>query len=133
MDDYAAIQNLKARYCASADSSCEDRQVARAALTGLFAHDVTADYGMEPITGAEAVADFLSVAISGGSEWMIHNLHSPLVEVDGDTATGQWTVNVRMKRPGNAELAFVFGRYHDVFRRVDGAWKIAAITFRRCQ
>ncbi|MFN3472409.1 MAG: nuclear transport factor 2 family protein [Blastomonas sp.] len=133
MDDYAAIQNLKARYCASADSSCEDRDAARAALLALFAPDVTADYGMEPIAGAEAVADFLSVAISGGSEWMIHNLHSPLVEIDGDGATGQWTVNVRMKRPGIAEPAFVFGRYHDAFRRVDGAWKIAAITFRRCE
>jgi len=133
MDDYAAIQNLKARYCVAADSSCEDREAARAALAGLFAHDVTADYGMEPIAGAEAVAEFLSVAISGGSEWMIHNLHSALIEANGDTASGQWTVNVRMKRPGIAEPAFVFGRYHDVFRRIDGAWKIAAITFRRCE
>jgi len=132
MDDHAAIQNVKARYCAFADSSCEDRQAARAALLPLFTPDVTADYGMEPIAGAEAVADFLSVAISGGSEWMIHNLHSPLIEIDGDRATGQWTVNVRMKRPGSAEPGFVFGRYRDSFRRVDGTWMIDAICFRRC-
>lgn len=131
MTDFEQIQNLKARYCRAADSAPDGREEALAALKALFTDDVTADYGFGPMEGGDAIATFLADSIAGGSTWMVHNIHSPLIEVDGDDASGNWTVNVRMKRTETGNVDFVFGRYSDRFRRVDGTWKIAVIGFAR--
>lgn len=131
MDDFDQIQNLKARYCAAADSATEDREAALARLLDLFTQDAVADYGFGVIEGRDAVGAFTSETIGGGSAWMIHNIHTPLIETDGDRATGSWTVNVRMKRAETGKIDFVFGRYVDAFRRIDGEWKIAAVRFTR--
>ena len=131
MNDYGAIQNLKARYCQVADSSPDGRDEAIAGLAALFTDDVVADYGFGEMTGSAAIGAFLTDSIAGGSEWMVHNIHSPLIEIDGDEARGDWTVNVRMKRRTTGDVDFVFGRYSDRFRRVDGTWKIGRIGFRR--
>lgn len=131
MDDYSEIQNLKARYCAAGDSATEDRAAAHRRLLELFTDDIKADYGFGEMVGGAAIGVFLSDAIGGGSEWMLHNIHTPLIDIDGDTATGEWTVNVRMKRTGTGSIDFVFGRYSDEFRRVDGEWKISRVRFRR--
>ncbi len=131
MSPYQEICNLKARYCRAADDSCEDREASLKRLQALFTADVVADYGFGEIAGGEDVARFLTDSIAGGSEWMVHNIHSPLVEVDGEEARGEWTVNVRMQRPESDAADFVFGRYADSFRREEGVWKIARVTFRR--
>lgn len=130
LSDYELIQNLKARYCASADHSPEDREEARHRLLALFAPDVTADYGFGEMAGGEALATFLTDAIAGGSEWIVHNLHSPQIEIAGDTAEAQWTVNVRMKRRDGTQ-EFVFGRYFDAFKRTVDGWRIARVRFQR--
>jgi len=131
-DDFCEIQNLKARYCAAADRAPEDREDALRQLRGVFAADVTCDYGFDrPIEGGEALAAFLSDVIAGNSEWIIHNAHSPLIEIDGGRATGRWTVIARMKRCGSGEIDTVVGRYADRFLREDGTWKIGHIAFQR--
>lgn len=131
LSDYEQIQNAKAKYCAAADRSCEDRAGAHQAMKALFTDDVAADYGFGPMEGGDTIAGFLSDKIAGGSLWMVHNIHSPLIEIDGDTASAKWTVNVRMKRPGKDTVDFVFGRYSDEFRKVGGEWKIAKVGFDR--
>lgn len=131
MSDYEAIQNLKARYCQAADSSCEGRDAAVAVLCSLMSEDVTADYGFGEMAGAVQIASVLTDKIGGGSEWMVHNIHSPLIEVEGDRARADWTVNVRMKRRATGNIDFVFSRYSDHWRRVGADWKISRITFRR--
>ncbi len=131
MQDYIAICNLKARYCAAADSAPEDRGSALARLQLALADDVIGDYGLkEPLHGGPQMAAFLCDSIAGSSQWMVHNIHSPLIEIDGDKARGQWTVNVRMKRR-DGEMDFVFGRYFDEFVRQGGEWKITRVAFQR--
>ena len=131
MSDYEAIQNLKARYCQAADSSPEDRDAAIARLMALFARDVRADYGFGEMDDPQAICTILTDKIGGGSEWMVHNIHSPLIEIAGDEASAAWTVNVRMKRRQTGNIDFVFGRYRDRFRREDGEWKISRVAFDR--
>ncbi|WP_226631866.1 nuclear transport factor 2 family protein [Novosphingobium profundi] len=133
MTDFEEIQNLKARYCQAADSSTQDREAAIARLMALFTPDVTADYGFGEMDEALGICTLLTDKIGGGSEWMVHNLHSPCIAVEGDTASADWTVNVRMKRRGSGQVDFVFGRYHDEFRRTDGVWRIRRVVFDRTE
>jgi hypothetical protein len=63
-------------------------------------------------------------------------LSSPLIEVDGDEATGSWTLHRhRCEFTAMGATLRVFGpwwegRYECSYRCVDGRWKFSALTFR---
>lgn len=120
MTDFGEIQKLKDRYCQAADSFTQDREAAIVRLMTLFTPDVTADYGFGEMDEALAICTLLTDRIGGGSEWMVHNLHLPCITVEGDTASADCTVNVRMKRRGSGQVDFVFGRYRGEFRHAEG-------------
>jgi len=129
--DYAlAIANLKALYCATADSCALDPEGGRLAFKALFIDDVIADYGYGQLIGIAAVAEFLATSIAGESEWMLHMLHSPQIFASGNTATGDWSVKVHSKRRNGTQMEIV-GRYHDEFHRTRDGWRIAKVTFRQ--
>lgn len=126
-----AIANLKARYCAAADRAAHDPDGAREAFAGLFLPDVVADYSLDPVHGIDAVAGFLCTAIAGNSQWVLHMLHSPMIEIAGDRATGDWTVMVHLKRRESGQVDVIIGRYCDEFRLTPLGWRIARIGFTR--
>ncbi|MXO89965.1 nuclear transport factor 2 family protein [Pontixanthobacter aquaemixtae] len=130
-NDATAIANLKARYCLAADTSTNDESEARAMFDGVFTDDFVGDYGFGTMEGPQAITDFMCKAISAGSEWMIHMLGSPRIVVDGNSATGDWTIHVESRRREGAGLMTVVGRYSDTFRKTSQGWKIASITFQR--
>ena len=132
MIDALEIANLKARYCAAGDSAPHDPEAAANRLRACFVADATADYGFIQFANPEALIEFMGKAVGGGSEWMIHMLGSPNIEVAGDDATGEWTVAVHSKtRAGEAMQ--VVGRYADRFRRTAEGWQISHIKFDRYQ
>lgn len=130
-DHVHAIQNLKARYCATADRAARDPDGAREAFGSIFLPDIVADYGYEPMLGAGALSAFLCTAIAGSSEWVLHTIHSPMIEIAGETATGDWTVIAHLKRREGGQVDVVMGRYSDVFRLTPEGWRIARVTFAR--
>jgi ketosteroid isomerase-like protein len=131
-DDALQIANLKAHYCATADLCATDPEAGRAQFATLFTQDFVGEYGLgEPMIGPQAITDFLCTAIVGGSEWMIHMLHSPVIKVKGNEATGDWTVLVHSKRRDTGEMMEIIGRYSDVFRRTADGWRIAKVGFWR--
>lgn len=128
-----AIANLKARYCAAADYSASDPARARELFADVFVEDFVGDYGFDPLIGAQAIIDFLCSAIGGNSEWLIHMLHSPSIKVDGDKATGDWTVLVHLKRRATGAVDMLFGRYSDEFALTPQGWRIATVRFERLE
>jgi hypothetical protein len=130
-EDVLAIQNLKARYCAVADSAADDPESALKAFGSVFLPDVDADYGFEPMHGAEALGRFLCTAIAGNSEWVLHMIHTPSIEIVGETAKGDWTVMAHLKRRESGQVDLVRGRYSDEFRRTPEGWRIARVDFTR--
>ncbi|RZM33215.1 MAG: nuclear transport factor 2 family protein [Sphingomonas sp.] len=130
-DQALAIANLKARYCRAADTAAEDVVVARAMFADIFTADFVGDYGYGLLHGPAAITDFLCDAIAGGSVWMIHMLHSPRIDIDGDSATGEWVVTAQSRRRETGEISLVLGRYADVFQHGEDGWRIARITFSR--
>jgi hypothetical protein len=130
-DQALAIANLKARYCAAADLSASDQDQARCLLADIFADDFVGDYGAGLLEGPQAIIDFLCTAISANSEWMIHMLHSPCIEINGNCATGDWTVLGYMKRRATGVIDTVMGRYSDIFRLTPQGWRISHVTFTR--
>lgn len=130
MNDALEIANLKARYCAAGDSAPHDPEGAIAALLPCFVPDATADYGFIQFDTPDKLAEFMATAVGGGSQWMIHMLGSPRIEVSGDEATGDWTVAVHSRRR-DGETMLIVGRYADRFRRTAEGWRISHVGFTR--
>ena len=57
-------------------------------------------------------------------------LGSPNIVVEGDAATGDWTVAVHSKTKAGEQMLIV-GRYSDRFTRTADGWKISHIKFSR--
>lgn len=131
MDHATEIANLKARYCLASDMCTHDEPAAREIFATLFTDDFTGDYGMVEFANSAALGDFMAQAIGGGSEWMVHMLHSPLIQINGTEATGDWTVSATSKKRADGELQQILGRYSDKFRLTDKGWRISRITFNR--
>lgn len=130
MNDALEIANLKARYCAAGDSAPHDAAGAAAALAACFVADATADYGFIQFDAPEKLIEFMGSAVGGGSQWMIHMLGSPNIVVDGDAATGDWTIAVHSKK-NDGEQMLIVGRYASRFKRTADGWKISRIKFMR--
>lgn len=125
------IEMVKAKYCAASDMF----DAARGAdILGQVLHeDLRADYVVKHFSSKSALTRFLTEEIKADAEWIWHSLGSPIVEVNGDRAQGDWTVTVRMRRRGAEAPIELIGRYSDQFIRQDGRWQIAAISFHSLQ
>ena len=128
VSDILALQSMKATYCEVVDECVRNGNKSAERLSELFTEDVQADYGMGPLNGRSAVVEFLG-AISATNDALWHSIHTPRINVTGDTAVGAWTLMVRTKHKGSATFDALFGRYLDEFRRTPQGWRISSIRF----
>ena len=98
-------------------------------LRRLLADDLVAQYGnAEPVTGGDAVAEWIGAAIAD-VVWQHHLLSVYHVDVDGDHAKAlvyHTSHQVFEDDPDTAKL--IVGRYHCELRREPGAWRISRIV-----
>lgn len=129
--DRDEINQLKSRYGALVDQLAVDprpddaEQVAR-----LFTSDAVVDMTFSKIFGiyrghAEIVKLYTEL-MAPNYHWMWHSFHTPLITVDGDQATGRWTIYSlvlpKSREKTDAPHAF-HGHYDDQFRRTAEGWK----------
>ena len=130
-DDAVEIANVKAAYCTASDLCPTDVAAALAGFRAVFTDDVVGDYGFRVFNGFDDLTGFMTTAVAGNSEWMVHMLHSPRIVVEGNTATGDWTVMGHMKRREGGAIDSVLGRYSDELTRTPDGWRISKVTFTR--
>jgi ketosteroid isomerase-like protein len=129
LEDIESIKQLKARYC----KYCDDNYDADA-LAGTFTEDAVWDGGntFGVADGREAIRKHFR----GASKRVTiarHQVMNPIVEVDGDEATGHWLLfQPCTNSTGNGEEAvWLAATYADTYRRapeaVDG-WLISGTT-----
>lgn len=127
-----AIRSLKARYAEFADAkyTSEHRKKTGSELerivnaqTACFTEDVEWDAGkFGIIKGRKALAE----SFAGKPFWFtLHAYTNPVIEVEGDTATGRWLHWLLLSKEGTAEPVHLMGYTHDRYRRVDGQWLIS--------
>ena len=126
MDDVEAIKQLKARYCRTMDT--KDWASMRAVFTDDVVMD-TSESGGGVQEGADVFLEFLQGAI--GDVVTVHHCHMPEIEVTSETeATGVWAMEDMLRWPDGTEL-HGYGHYHEVYAKVDGAWRIRSSTLTR--
>lgn len=115
-EDELAIRGLIERY-----ADAVNRRDA-ADWAALWTEDgVWEVFGTE-ITGRDAVVGAWSGAMQGFS-FVFHLAHSAVIEVEGDTASGRWTVSEQLMDAAGTP-SVLLALYHDRYRRESGEWKI---------
>jgi uncharacterized protein (TIGR02246 family) len=127
LDAYAAISTVKAHYCRTLDTKDW------AGYGDVFTDDIELDTrpaGGTVTRGRDAVVAIVRSAVETAST--SHQVHSPIIELDGDTAKVVWAMQDRVvwgadraPRMGNAGHTG-YGHYHETYVRKDGRWRIAA-------
>jgi len=123
--DLEAIKTLKARYCHLVDARSWDE------LHKLWTEDAVCDYGFfGSYNGRDQIMDkFFRELVASAASFMVHMVHNPVIEVNGDRASGSWYLTSQTTiQPAN-QAVWVMGIYRDEFVRVGGEWKISALRF----
>jgi len=129
--DIEAIRQLKARYFRLMDQKQWD------VWKDVFIEDVEIttpdDTGdPNPIVGRDEIVDGLRAMIDAVPT--IHHGHMSEIAVDGDLATGVWSMEDHLFWPPESGLGYMWGTgwYEETYRRGDdGRWRIATLHLRR--
>lgn len=126
--DLHAIQRLKHAYLRCLDQKDWDT------LATLFTDDAHATYGggAKELDGREAIMAFLTESM--GSQGMLtsHRGSQPEIDLVGpDEATGTWALEDVVIHQDFGVTIHGASFYEDVYRRVDGEWRIARTGYRR--
>ena len=119
LEDIEAIKKLKARYCAYCDQNYDAD-----GLASLFTADAVWDGG--EILGRSAGREAIRQFFQGSSQrlpFAIHHVTNPIIDVQGDTATGQWYLFQPCTRADSNQAVWLAARYNETYVRVDGTWK----------
>ena len=119
LEDLESIKQLKARYCSICD---DDHNPDR--ITSVFSEDGEWEgRGIGHATGHAAIRE-LFVGFQKSISYSQHMVMNPLIEVNGDRATGVWYFfGPFTMREGN-QAKWLTARYHEDYVKVNGEWKI---------
>lgn len=117
--DWLAICNVKAAYCRLLDAKDWD------SWAQLFTEDVEVDVRGSGGT-LERGRDAFVASVRGSIETTktCHQVHSPEITIDGDTATAVWAMQDRLIWEDGRTMTG-FGHYHENYVKQDGQWRIA--------
>jgi ketosteroid isomerase-like protein len=116
--DIEEIKQLKARYAAACDDNYDAGVIA-----DLFTEDAVWDGGM---MGFAETRDGIRAFFENASNivgFAVHGLSNPLIEVDGDRATGRWYLHQPMTLKGSDQCFWFCAQYVDEYVRTADGWK----------
>lgn len=117
-----AIQRLKHEYCFAIDEGRYEEWASLFTEDGRFVRGADEAY-----EGYDELHAFASEQFGPLFETFTHLVSNPVVEVDGDEATGRWYL-VFVYETAGGDVGWTQARYEDEYRRVDDEWLIAEST-----
>ncbi|MFF0611167.1 nuclear transport factor 2 family protein [Nocardia tengchongensis] len=125
-----AIRTLKYRYLRTLDLKRWDE------FADTLCSDVVANYGSPSgnlpaeFRGRDQIVDYMRAGL-GGNIITVHVAGHPEITVDGDTATGSWSLEDTVIFPDDHRMIRGAAYYTDTYRREDGVWRIATTGYQR--
>ena len=129
VDDVQQICKLKARYCVNNDGGWPEQGPSH---SGPALEDFTEDAVWDgrpflPITqGREAIRK--TQMEHRKIPFVIHYVMNPIINVDGDTASGRWHCLIPITSH-EGEDRWLLGTYHEKYVRTAQGWKYTYIKF----
>lgn len=134
LEDKDAITRLKGRYCNINDGGWNGIATHHAVeeLVNMFTPDGIWDGG--PVLNARAEGSeqihqlFTHFQVV---EFVIHNVMNPIIEIDGDTALGDWHAIITSTSGSgkDRQAMWILGKYNEEYVRTAEGWKIKSLLF----
>lgn len=123
---FRELEELKYRYTRALDH--KDWELFRS----CFIDEATASYGERlEFSNADEIVAYMRSNL-GTNMITLHQLHHPELQVDGDTATGTWSLMDRVIMTDYRILLDGASTYQDRYvRGADGVWRIAHTGYER--
>lgn len=129
LEDLEAIKKLKARYCFLVDEAVGGSRESAVELVSLFTEDAFADFGeFGRYERSEGLVAFFADFVPGLLSYTAHMVHNPVIEINGDRATGDWYFEVPCTLRATNLAGWLQGRYQEEYVREEGAWLWKSIT-----
>jgi ketosteroid isomerase-like protein len=98
-------------------------------FAALFAEDATFDVGVGVATGP---AEIEQQMLDGAKQWWgaMHYMLNPLIRIEGDRATGQFTGLFALSSREGQEPMWLSNLYSDTYVRTPGGWKFQSVRVR---
>jgi hypothetical protein len=130
MEDVEEIKKLKARYCAACDGGWGGRASHDTeGILAPFVEDCIWDGGVfGRREGKAALRDYYDKNSASAAPLAYHLLTNPIIEVDGDSATGNWHMTIMLNNPDGSSL-LVGGIFDDDYVRRPEGWRIKRSRF----
>jgi len=127
MEAVHQISNLKARYVNACDGGWDRLSHNADLVADLFTEDGWWEAeGMPRMVGREGIrAGFRP--FHQDAPFVVHTISNPLIEVTGDTATGDWHLT-EVFTLATGEEHWARGIYTDTFVRKDGNWYFSSLS-----
>lgn len=128
LEDIEEIKKLKARYCAACDGGWDGRASHDTEkIVALFAEDGVWEGG---VYGRREGRDGIREFYQHNPEvpFAFHLLTNPIIEVDGDRATGNWHLMISMTQADRKSL-LIAGVFEDEYVRTPEGWRIKRSRF----
>lgn len=127
LEDIEAIRKLKAQYCAACDDDHNPEK-----LGPLFAADAVWEASsMGRAEGRLAIQKLLGdLGKSGVIRNSAHNVFNPIIDVDGDKATGHWRLLMLytgIYPDGTLHYSRIIGWYREHYARIEGRWQFTSL------
>ena len=124
---YVEICSAKSRHIRLLDTGQLDAYAEM--LTEDYELDVTAVAPIPVVKGRDAAMSLIRQMLSTAK--IVHHVHIPSIEVDGDVAQATWPMHdITVSGPNEPPL-LGYGYHHDRWVRRDGQWKCAASRLSR--
>jgi uncharacterized protein (TIGR02246 family) len=119
-EDVHAIRRLKHEYCFAIDGGDYETWTSLFTEDGRFVRD-----SGETFEGHEEIHRFASEGFDEAFEHSAHVVTNPVIDVEGDTATGRWYL-LLFYRDADGNGGWTQASYDDRYRKVDGEWRVAS-------
>lgn len=123
---YRQLEELKYRYLRALDHKDWDL------FAAVFTADATAAYGTRlTFDGPDEIVAYMRENL-GPNMITVHQLHHPELVIEGDSATGTWSLMDRVIMTDYRFLLDGMSTYQDRYQRgEDGVWRIAHTGYER--
>jgi SnoaL-like domain len=120
------LARAKARYCFTLDT--RDWAGFGDLMTDDVVLDVSDGTGVPVITGRDAAVEMIRSSLTNAKS--AHQVHTPLIDLNGDEAEVIWAMQDRVIWENGPALTG-YGHYHERWVRQGDTWKLAALRLTR--
>lgn len=125
LEDVEAIRKLKAAYC----DACDDDHNGDAVVALFVPNGTWGPSGRPPYSGHDEIRAFMyGVRNRGHIARSAHQIFNPVIEVAGDTATGQWRFLMMYTATDEQSFVRIIGTYDDTYVRVGDRWMFQSLS-----